>query len=103
MPRSQESFRQSRKTGSRSGDPCLNSELRRKLAMRRLRRSAQEHSAASFDDLVGAGEQRGWDREAKRGRGFEVHEKLEDGWLVDRQISRLRPLQQLVYVSGGAV
>src|SRR3954469_18694364 len=67
------------------------------------RQEAQEFLAVSFDHLVGTGEECGRDREAERGRGFKVDNKLEDSWLLDSQIRRLRSLQQLVHVSSGAV
>jgi hypothetical protein len=37
-----------------------------------------------FDHLVGAGEQRRWHVEAERFSGFEVDNKLEFGWRLDR-------------------
>jgi hypothetical protein len=45
--------------------------------------------AASFDDLVGAGKDRGRDGEAERCGRLEVDDKLEGGRLLHRQISGL--------------
>jgi hypothetical protein len=46
-------------------------------------------ASESLDDLVGAGERRGWDSKAERFCGVEVDRKLELGWLLDRYFGRL--------------
>jgi hypothetical protein len=46
--------------------------------------------AHSFNDLVGAGEQRLWHIEAEGLRSLHVNDKIELGWLLDRNVSRLR-------------
>ena len=53
-----------------------------------------------FDHIVGTGEQRGRDFEAKRLRGFEIDHQLEFGWLLDRQVGR-RPLEPTGVLTGG--
>ena len=47
-----------------------------------------EEGGASFDHLVGAGEQRRWHFEAERLRGFEIDDEFELGGLHHRQIGR---------------
>ena len=42
-----------------------------------------------FDDLVGAGEDRRWDRQTERVSGFAVDDQLEICRLHDGQIGRL--------------
>ena len=51
-----------------------------------------------FDYLVGAGEQRRWDFQPEYFSGFKVDDQLELGRLLDRQIGRLGPPQNLVNV-----
>src|SRR5438477_7705077 len=58
--------------------------------------------AHSLDHLVGAQQQGFGDREAKRLGGGEVDDKIEFGWLLDRDAGRLGPAQNLVDVVGGA-
>jgi len=41
------------------------------------------HLVASFDHLVGAGEQRGWLTEAEHFRGLEIDDQLEFSRLLD--------------------
>jgi hypothetical protein len=52
--------------------------------------------------LVGAGEERQRDFEAECPRGNQVDDEIELGGLLDRQVARLRPAQNLVDVVGGA-
>src|SRR5437667_3662608 len=49
--------------------------------------------AASFDYLVGAGEQRKWDGETERLCGLEVYNQLDLRRLHDRQVGRLLALK----------
>src|SRR4051794_6848314 len=49
--------------------------------------------SSSFDHLVGAGEERRWNREAECFGGLQVDEKLEPDCLLDWQIGRPRALQ----------
>ena len=49
----------------------------------------------SFDDLVGAGEDRSWDLDADSTRHFVVDHQLEPGRLLRRRLARCRPLQHL--------
>src|ERR1700738_4742833 len=53
----------------------------------------------SFDDLVGAGEDRLRDGEAERLGGLEIHDQLECGWLLHRQIGGLSTFEDLSDVS----
>jgi hypothetical protein len=46
-----------------------------------------------FDDLVGAGEDRGRHGQAERLGGLEIDDQLECGWLLDRQIRELLALE----------
>src|SRR6516164_2753996 len=57
---------------------------------------------SSFDDLVGAGEDRWRDRQAGLLRCLQVDHQLEFGRLLDRQVSWTFAPQDLVDVSGGA-
>ena len=50
----------------------------------------------SFDYFVGAGEQRGRHGEAERLCSLHVDNEIELGRLLDRNVSRLRPTQNLV-------
>src|SRR5205807_6286497 len=59
------------------------------------------NSAASFDDLVGAGEQRLRHGEAEGLGGFEVDHQLKFARLLDRQVARLGALEDLSGVNAG--
>src|SRR5262249_59696684 len=54
-----------------------------------------------LNHVVGSGEERWWDRQPKRRRGFEVYHELELGGLLDRKVGRLSALQDLVDEVGG--
>jgi hypothetical protein len=49
-------------------------------------------AAGSFDHLVRAGEERGWNREAERPRGSEIDDQLEIRRLLDGKLARPRTL-----------
>src|SRR6266581_3309321 len=56
---------------------------------------------ASFDHLVGAVEERGRHTETERLRGLEIDDQLELGRLLDWQVCRVGPFQDLINVGGG--
>src|SRR5438105_8121649 len=67
----------------------------------RQRTHAPQQTASSFDHLVGAGEECRWHNDAKRLCGLQIDHQLELGRLFDRQVGRLRTLENLVDESGG--
>src|SRR6516165_911165 len=66
------------------------------LKMRRITRGA------SFDDLVGAGEQRRWNFETERLGRDQADNQIEFGRLFDGEVCRLCAAQNLVDEIGGA-
>src|SRR5262249_23563614 len=58
--------------------------------------------AHSFNHLVGAQQERLWNREAKRFGGREIDDEIELGRLLHRQVARLGPAQNLVDIVAGA-
>jgi hypothetical protein len=58
----------------------------------------KQTSTASFDHLVGAGDERRRNSQAQSLGGFEIENKLEFGRLIHWEIARLRPAQNLVHV-----
>src|SRR6516225_12004080 len=56
--------------------------------------------AHSLDHLIGAGEQRWRNAEAKRLRRDQLHNQIEFGRLLDRKVGRFRPAQNLVDIIG---
>jgi hypothetical protein len=52
-----------------------------------------DRSRESFDHLVSATKQRFWKCDAERPRGFHVDDQFDAGGLLNRQISRLLPLE----------
>src|SRR5260370_17367772 len=59
------------------------------------RRAGAAIRGGSFDDLVGAGEDRWRHTEAERLGGLEIDHQLEFSRLLDRQVSGLRALEAL--------
>src|SRR5262245_33088519 len=60
-------------------------------------------SATLFDDLVGAGEQRGWDGNAEHLRGFEVDDEFELGGELNWQMGDGGAFKYPVYVRSGTM
>ncbi len=52
----------------------------------------KKRQPSSLDHLVGAGEKSGGDREPERGRGLEIDDQLEFGWLLNREVGRVDAL-----------
>src|SRR5215475_7860203 len=57
----------------------------------------QKRTLTLIGQLICAGKHRCRNFEAKRLRGFEVDDQLKFGWLLDRQVSWLGALQNLVH------
>jgi hypothetical protein len=66
-----------------------------------IRTHAPQQTTTLFDHLVGAGEQCRWHNDAKRLCGLQIDHQLELGRLFDRQVGRLRTLENLVDEDGG--
>jgi hypothetical protein len=56
----------------------------------------------SLDQLVGTLQQGRWDRQPERLRGLEIDHQLELRRLLDREVRRVRSLQDPVHVLGDA-
>src|SRR5215207_3759931 len=56
---------------------------------------------ASFDHLVGAGEERGWDFEAESLCRHCIDHEFKRSRLLDRQLTRLGAAQDFIHVIGG--
>src|SRR5215472_3537741 len=65
------------------------------------RRTTPADCGASFYDLVGAGQDRWWDRQPQRAGGLEIDNQLEGRRLLDRQIGRLGALEYPSDVNAG--
>src|SRR5215469_11729849 len=84
--------------------PALPSAGRGAQARPSLRRPAGARiRAVSFDNLVGAGEDRRRDRQAESPGGLEVHNQLELGRLLDRQVGRLGTAQDFIYENSSSL
>src|ERR1700737_4463682 len=55
-----------------------------------------------FDNLVGAGEQLRRHVDAERLGSSEIDDEIEFGWLLDRNVTGLRPAQNLIDVVSSA-
>jgi hypothetical protein len=66
-----------------------------------LRKLNETTSTPSFDHLIGAGEERGRDRETERAGRPDAHDQFKYGRLLDGYVSRLCPSQNLINVLGG--
>jgi hypothetical protein len=58
-------------------------------------RRGRKYRVASFDDLVGAGEQRSWHGEAECFGGVEIDYQLIFRRLLDRELGRFLPCRIL--------
>jgi len=54
---------------------------------------------ASIDHLIGASNQRRWYFEAERPGGLQINDQLEFGGLIERDVARFGPAQDLVHVT----
>src|SRR6516165_7979352 len=72
------------------------------VPLKRLSRQGQQGTASggerSFDDLVGAGEDRWRDRQPECRCGLEVDDKVEFYRLLDGQVAGFRSFQDPVYI-----
>src|SRR5215469_9602716 len=57
----------------------------------------------SFNYLVGESHQVGGDLKTERSGGLKIHDQLKFGGLLDRQVARLRTLEDFVNEAGGPV
>src|SRR6516164_8804280 len=64
--------------------------------------SSRSNLASLLDHLVSAGEHRRRHLNAERFGGRQIDDEIEFGWLLNRQVGRLRPAQNLVDEIGGA-
>src|SRR2546430_885297 len=56
----------------------------------------------SFDHLVGAQQERFWNRETKHLGGRKIQDEIEFGRLLDRKVGRLGTAENLIHELGGA-
>jgi hypothetical protein len=68
----------------------------------RAAQQRDELAPASFDHLVGAQQERLWDFEVEGLCGGQIDDEIEFGWLLDWDVARLRPAQNLVSNVAGA-
>src|SRR5262249_46402341 len=62
-----------------------------------------ELAAASFDHLVGAGEQQGWNDEAECARPLEINRQHHIRWELHRQVTGRRIVQNLIHKAGRTI
>src|SRR5450759_4005708 len=55
---------------------------------------APQQTASLFNQIVGAGVQRGWDIKTERLGGLEIDDQLEPGGLLHRKFGRLLPTRR---------
>src|SRR5437588_6794741 len=63
---------------------------------------APQQTAPLFDHVIGAREDRRGHVEPERLGSGQVDDEIELGWLLDRQVARLRSMQNLVDIVGRA-
>ena len=61
---------------------------------------AVQQRSILFDHLVGAQQYRRWNCDADRFRSLEIDDKLECGWLFNRQIGGLGASENFIHVGG---
>jgi hypothetical protein len=66
------------------------------------RRTPNSEVVASIDHLIGASNQRRWYFEAERPGGLQINDQLEFGGLIERDVARFGPAQDLWCTSPGA-
>src|SRR6266511_5948084 len=70
--------------------------------MRMLDERNERRAAASVNDLIRPQEYRLRDRQPERLGGLSIDDQLELRRLLHREVSRVRPFQDLVHINGGA-
>ena len=64
------------------------------------RTHAPQQTKALFDHLIGAGEERRGHFDVERLGGLQIDEQLEFVGPIDRDVTRLGPVEDLVHVDG---
>src|SRR5204863_2453445 len=65
-------------------------------------RAATPRAGSSLDHLIGAPEDQLRDRQTERLSGFQIDDQLEFGWLLDWQVGRLGPFEDLIDIGRSA-
>src|SRR5690242_16217722 len=65
-------------------------------------RAPRQRRACSFDDLVGEGEKRLRDSETECLSRRQIYDEIEFGRLLDRDVARLRAVQNLINIISSA-